>query len=372
MKNLPAILIMIHCEEHTGYAISSLEQVFHQAALNAGYSEDRIFWSFNGLKDKSAANKIECNYRNPTQDSLIPFLRNNNIKTVIAFDLGYPANVIKLLKDNGIQKIISYWGASMSSINSGPKLILKKIEYFMRRNKPDVFVFESEAMRKTATQGRGIPMQATEVIYLGVDTNKFSPSGKPDFYAHEQFGIPQNRQIIFYSGHMEERKGVRIIINAALDLEKNNQLQNIHFVLCGNKGDEAKTYIDMLIGSDANSHVTFAGYRTDINLLMRSSSVGVIASTGWDSFTMSSVEMMASGLPLIVSNLQGLAETIEHQRNGYLIEPGNTSELAQRILELSNNPDLANRLAINSRKRALELFTKDQQIAKISNLIHPS
>ena len=371
MKPLPAILIMIHCEEKTGYAISSLEQVFHQAALNAGYSEDRIFWSFNGLKDKSATNKIDCDYRNPNQNSLIPFLRNHNIKTVIAFDLGYPATVIKLLKENGISKIVSYWGASMSSINSGPKLILKKLEYLLRQNKPDLFVFESEAMRKTATQGRGIPKQATEVVYLGVDTNKFSPPENPDFYAHEQLNIPRNRHIIFYSGHMEERKGVRIIINAALILAKNNRLQNIHFVLCGNKGNEADTYINLLIDSNANTHVTFAGYRNDIDRLMRSSRVGVIASTGWDSFTMSSVEMMASGLPLIVSNLQGLAETIEHQHNGYLIEPGNANELAQRIFELTNNPDPTNIMAINSRKRALKFFTKDQQIAKISSLIYP-
>lgn len=372
MKSLPAILIMIHCEEHTGYAISSLEHVFHQAALLAGYSEDHIFWSFNGLKEANSPHKIDCDYRNPNPDTLIPYLRSNNIQTVIAFDLGYPANVISLLKNNGVKKIISYWGASMSSINSGPKLILKKFEYYIRRNKPDIFVFESEAMRKTATQGRGIPMQATEVVYLGVDTNKFRPSEKSDFYTHEQFNIPRDRHIIFYSGHMEERKGVRVIINAALELAKNNQLQYIHFVLCGNKGDEAKTYLDMLIGSDANSHVTFAGYRTDINLLMRSSSIGVIASTGWDSFTMSSVEMMASGLPLIVSNLQGLAETIEHQHNGYLIEAGNASELAQRILELTNNSDLANTMKINSRKRALDLFTKDQQITKISSLIRLS
>ncbi|WP_062059473.1 glycosyltransferase family 4 protein [Cellvibrio sp. OA-2007] len=369
MNIAPAILIMIHCEEHTGYAISSLEHVFHQSALAAGYSNERIFWSYNGLKDAGAGNKIDCDYRNPNPATLVPFLRNNNIQTVIAFDLGYPAKVISLLKDNGVKKIISYWGASMSSINTGLKLWLKKAEFFARRNTPDHFVFESEAMRRTATHGRGVPAKATSVLYLGVDTEKFSPNYGKDFYAHEQLGIPQERKIIFYSGHMEERKGVRTIINAAIHMATTGSLQNIQFVLCGNKGDEAKTYTDMLAGTAAEPHVTFAGYRKDIAALMRSSSIGVIASTGWDSFTMSSVEMMASGLPLIVSNLQGLSETIENHKNGFLISPGNHTELAEKIFVLCTDTTLAQSFSKHSRQRAEQNFSVSKQIKTMANIL---
>ena len=369
MSKAPAMLIMIHCEEHTGYAISSLEHVFYQAALQAGYGDDRIFWSFNGLKEPSASNKIDCDYRNPDESSLASYLRNNNIQTVIAFDLGYPAKVISLLKDNGVKKIISYWGASMSSINSGIKLWLKKAEFFLRRNKPDYFLFESEAMRRTATHGRGVAQSATGVLYLGVDTEKFFPNYGQDFYAHQQLGIPQTRKIIFYSGHMEERKGVRVIINAALTLANQNALEPVHFVLCGNKGDEAKTYTDMLIGSPAAEHVTFAGYRRDIAQLMRSATLGVIASTGWDSFTMSSIEMMSSGLPLVVSNLQGLSETIEENKNGLLITPGDYQGLATIIHNLCNNAEQATAFSEQSRLRALTHFRVEQQIQNLAGII---
>lgn len=369
MKHQQSILIMIHCEESTGYAISSLENVFFHAAIQAGFSEDNIFWSFNGLKDKNNPTKIHCDYRNPNPDTLIPFLQQHRVTTVIAFDLGYPAAVIKILKQQGVKRIISYWGASMSSINSGLKLLMKKIEYRFQHNKPDVFIFESEAMRKTATHGRGIPRQATEVVYLGVDIEKFLPAYGETFYAHEQLNIPRHRKIIFYSGHMEERKGVRVIVNAAILLAAQNALQNIHFVLCGNKGEEAKPYQDLLESSPAQEHVTFAGYRSDINMLMRSSSVGVIASTGWDSFTMSSVEMMASGLPMIVSNLQGLAETIQENQNGYLIAPGDAAELAERIETLTSQPKIAAQFSANSRRRAELLFAKETQIQRIAQLL---
>lgn len=369
MQKKPAILIMIHCRENTGYAISSLELVFYQAALHAGFDHEHIFWSFNGLSDRKSPNKINCDYRAPDARSLIHYLRINNIQTVIAFDLGYPAKVIDLLKKNGVKKIISYWGASMSGINSGLKLWIKKAEFFLSRNKPDHFLFESEAMRHTATHGRGIPHKITSVLYLGVDTEKFFPNYGKDFYAHEKLNISKERKIIFYSGHMEERKGVRVIINAALQLAKKGLIHNIHFVLCGNKGDEAKTYTDMLMDSPAARHVTFAGYRNDIALLMRSSTVGVIASTGWDSFTISSIEMMASGLPLIVSNLQGLSETIEDNKNGYFISPGDHQGLANIIHRLCNDTEKANAFSLQSRLRAQTHFTLPQQIQGLARII---
>lgn len=369
MSKPPAILIMIHCRENTGYAISSLEYVFYQAALLAGFPEERIFWSFNGLDDNNATNKIDCNYLDPDQVSLIPYLKNNNIKTVIAFDLGYPAAIIDLLKKNGVSKIISYWGASMSGLNKGLKLILKKMEFYCRKNRPDCFIFESEAMRRTATHGRGVPHALTNVVYLGVDTERFFPSYGNYFYAHEQLGIDKSRKIIFYSGHMEERKGVRIIIKAAIQLANMNAIDGIHFVICGNKGDEAKTYTEMLIGTKAESHVTFAGYRGDIPALMRSSYIGLIASIGWDSFTMSSVEMMASGLPMIVSNLQGLSETIENNKNGYLVNPGDYEDISQKLLLLCSDSNLAYEFSKNSRKRAEQYFSVSQQIKEIARLL---
>jgi glycosyltransferase involved in cell wall biosynthesis len=260
----------------------------------------------------------------------------------------------------------------MSGINSELKLIIKKIECFFSKNKPDIFIFESEAMRKTATHGRGISHQKTEVIHLGVDIKIFSPCYGNDFYTHDSIGIPRNRKIVFYSGHMEERKGVRIIINAAIEIIENQHFTNIHFVICGNKFNEADKFLSLVENSKAKDHITFAGYRNDIPNLMRGSHIGVIASTGWDSFTMSSVEMMASGLPLIVSNLQGLSETVSENENGYLISPGSHTDLANRIVEIATNEELAKKFSRASRKRAETYFSKKLQIAKLSHLFHLS
>jgi glycosyltransferase involved in cell wall biosynthesis len=369
MSKASGLLIMLHCEQFTGYAIGILEAVFFEAAKKAGYAEQDIYWSYKSVSDDTAGNIIACDYRSKDYVGLTRLIKEKNIRQVIAFDLNYPSPAIKALRTSGIKHIVSYWGAGMSSINSGLRLQLKRLEWLARRYKPDHFIFESEAMRATATRGRGVPPGRTDVVPLGVDTTRFTAHYGGDYYAHNALNIPEARKLVFYSGHMEERKGVRVIVQAAIELIDRMENDGVHFVLCGNKGDEALVYQNLLENTRAKDHVTFAGYRQDIAALMRSSFVGVIASTGWDSFTMSSVEMMASGLPLIVSNLQGLAETIENNTNGFHIEPGNYKQLAERINYLYCHPEKAATFSTASRTRAVTFFSKEQQIEKIAHLL---
>jgi glycosyltransferase involved in cell wall biosynthesis len=360
---------MIHCEQNTGYAIEKLEKVFLKSAFQAGYSAENIYWSYSKVSNPTDRVYALDFHGTNFENDLNSILKKLSFDVILAFDLPFPSNVIPIAKRNGVRKVISYWGASMSSINSGVKLALKKIEHMMRSNKSaDTYIFESQAMQLTATHGRGIPKERTTVIPLGVDTSEYFPSNVNE-YIHENLNIPLNRKVIFYSGHMEERKGVRTIIRAALEMESAGKLDNIHFVLCGNKGSEADSYLDELKNSEALNHVTFAGYRDDIPQLMRSSDIGVIASTGWDSFTRSSIELLASGIPLIASNLGGLAETTKHEETGYLIEPGNHQELMKRIIELTDDDDLRAKMSLNALTRVENFFTELEQIKKISNTL---
>ena len=97
--------------------------------------------------------------------------------------------------------------------------------------------------------------------------------------------------------------------------------------------------------------------------------LGIIASTGWDSFTISSLEMASSGLPLLVSNLQGLAETIDEGKTGYSFEPGSHIELSELVIFMLNNENIRNHMGENARKRILCKFTDQQQIERLAFLI---
>ncbi|WP_127557831.1 glycosyltransferase family 4 protein [Saccharospirillum alexandrii] len=366
-----SILIMLHCEQDTGYAIGPLEKAFESAALLAGYQPSQILWSYSKVIAPSK-NIFELGYHtNEDADKLDRIHKLHKIETILAFDMPYPTSVGRQAHRLGIKNIVSYWGASMSSINSGFKWLAKKTEWALRRaSAPTRFIFESEAMRLTATQGRGVPKSRTVVIPLGVNLEQFKPV-KDSNYAHRKLGIPENRKIIFYSGHMEERKGIRVLIEAINLLYRLNKLEEFHLLICGNKDNESTPYEALISNSSVGEHITFAGYRDDIPQLMQASFIGTIASTGWDSFTMSSVEMLASGLPLIVSNLQGLKETILPGYCGELIEPGSSEALAKYALEYLNSPEKYNAHRRSARLRAEENFSLKKQIENISQHLIP-
>ncbi|SNB55503.1 Glycosyltransferase involved in cell wall bisynthesis [Marinobacter sp. es.042] len=367
-----SILIMFHCKQNTGYAIGTLEKVFEEAASKAGFSAENIYVSFKEVFSPSE-NVLKIDYHSSEDiKTLRQLINEKNVETILAFDLPQPSEIVRVARAAKVSKILAYWGASMSSINGGLKLFLKRCQWLLQANiSPDLFIFESRAMQRTATHGRGIPKSRTTVIPLGVDTSVYVPTSE-DGYTHSIFDIPRTRKIVIYSGHMEERKGVRVLISAMLELERRQQLEDIHLLICGDEGDQSQIYEAMLQSSKAKDHVTFGGYRSDMPQLMRSAYLGTIASTGWDSFTMSSIEMMASGLPLVVSNLQGLAETIEDEVCGYYIQPGDYETLASIWTNYVNNADLRNRHSRAARSRVEELFSVNTQINQIADLISPN
>ena len=368
----PSVLFMFHCSDDAGFAISKLRQVFHKAALHAGISEEHILFSYKNVS-VSQNNKYQIDYELTSNlENLQQLVKKHNVRTVLAFDLNFPSPIAATLRNSGVSNIVSYWGASISGLQPWWKLILKRVDWILRkRYAADHFIFESEAMRLTATHGRGIPRKHTSVIHLGVDTNTYLPvNGKKSLLA--EFGITDSDIVVFYSGHFEERKGVRTIVKAANELALRGNIDGIYFLLCGNRGNEANTYKRELTHDKARQRVIFAGYRDDVPHLMRNSDIGVIASTGWDSFTRSSVEMLSSGLPLIVSKLGGLPESTKHGVTGFHITPGNYTELANRILELKNSNELRSNFARNARSLVQEQFTEQKQINAIAELIQVS
>ncbi len=96
--------------------------------------------------------------------------------------------------------------------------------------------------------------------------------------------------------------------------------------------------------------------------IFQSAFCGVIPSTGWDSFTLSSVEMAATGLPVVASRLQGLAEAVVDGQTGLLFEAGNASALADALEALLDDPARAHACGLAGRRRSeLELSLKRQQ-----------
>lgn len=373
-----AMLVFFHCGTNNGYSITMWEDIFWNMALNVVGASERIHFAYATMENGWPKNlepgtnvlQFDSHARDPASlEAIREYIQRNRIDIAFGFDQPVRRPAYRTLRQAGIRTFLSYLGAPVSSLNTGLILLAKKLEVRLSRHQPDFYIFQSRGMAQTATHGRGIPPKRTIVCPSGVDADRYRPGDEAPWYAHDAMGIPRDRHIVFYAGHMERRKGVDVIMQAAIELIEQRGRRDVHFLLVGNHDGLEEPYLRMLTTSPARDHVTFGGYRADVPALLRSAWLGVIASTGWDSFPLSGLEMAASGLPVIVSDIPGLNEVVVPGVTGELFPPGNAAALADAIERYLMQPALRTQHSVSARARIVGSLTTRHVIERLTRIV---
>lgn len=367
------ILVMISYDIDIGFAIGRLISAFYAMALRVTGTPAKVHFSFGKVGGKRSAalpadfdNLLQFNYAQHSaadEERLVEYIKSNGIDTIFALDMRVDAPCLKAARRAGVRRVVSYWGASMSSIVRW-KWPLKRLQVALTQAKPDLFIFESEAMRRRAVLGRGVARSSTAIVRTGVDTEKFRPGATEVVY--ERFGIPADRRIIVFVGHVHRRKGVHVLLSAAEHIVSAYGRQDLHFLLLGDRDGEASEFSSCY--DKARPYVTFGGYQPDVPALLSGCYAGCIPSTGWDSYPMSSLEMQACGLPVIVSNLQGCPETISPD-TGIAVASDNAEQLAQAILGLAENRARRELMSVAAAERIRSSLTVEHQVSNLARLV---
>ncbi len=185
-----------------------------------------------------------------------------------------------------------------------------------------------------------------EIIPNGIDLTRFE---------HESQPIPAlmdgKLNILFVGRFSERRKGLKYLLKAYETVKR--QMPNTRLIIVG-KGD-AKGYKRYLNRHEIQD-VVFTGFVSDQELprYHRSCQVFCAPSTGGESFGIVLLEAMASGLPVIASDIPGYASVIEHGKQGMLVEPKNREALAMALIHVLADASLRQRMSEASRKKAAE------------------
>lgn len=168
---------------------------------------------------------------------------------------------------------------------------------------------------------------------------------------------------LLFVGRLVKGKGLEFLVSALPVLLNNRSLTNrwIELIIVGS-GEHKKKLIEMVTQNDLNEHVKFNDYisnHRELDLIY----------SDCDAFVMPSLtegtpktvpEAMAKGLPVIATNVGDLPFMIEHRKNGFIVEPANSSEIASSIAELINRPELYESMSKSALIRAGELTFKKQ------------
>jgi len=365
-----ASLFLFHTPSNGGYAIARAEKLFYEVGIElAGGDESQVHFGFRDLETgpplslpSTFKNAIAYDYSKHEPQRirwLADYVRKNRIRLVVIYDIQPVDPLFRALHKAGVRAIVSYWGASISSRMPLWKLVLKRTQIVLSMSKVDGLIFQSQAMADLALYGRGVPPHMIDVVYSGADISVFKPAHSD--YVYRTLNLPRNRRVFVYSGHMEERKGVKTLIEAAIELLYRRKRTDLCFLLCGNRQGESREYEAMYAGLGIDDLIRFGGYRSDMDKIYPSCFCGIIPTSGWDSFPRSPIEMAAAGLPVIASALGGLPESVQNGKTGLLFQPGMTSELVTCIETLLDKPDLAVEYGARGRQRCEKELNSENQ-----------
>ena len=174
------------------------------------------------------------------------------------------------------------------------------------------------------------------IIPNGIDLQRFNPHIAP----LPQF-IDDKRNILFV-GRFEKRKGVRYLLRAIPAIRERHPNTRFIFVGEGRSRKGFQHFVEQMGWPD----VVFTGYVSDDEKLryFASSHVFCAPATGGESMGIVLLESMASGTPIVASNIQGYATVVTSGVDGLLTTSRNIEELANAVSSLLENEPLRQRL----------------------------
>ncbi len=183
-------------------------------------------------------------------------------------------------------------------------------------------------------------------ISCGVDLKRFNPRNSGS-HLKKHYHITDSKLVILFVGRLDKEKNIDLIIKAFAEVQK---ITNSHLVIAG-KGKEKTNLINLSKNLNLNQNVTFTGFVPDKDLaaLYRMADLFVIASIA-ELQSIATMEAMASGLPVIATEVLALPELVHNGKNGYLFNDGDINSLTNHIVKVLKNPALRKKMSQASLK----------------------
>jgi glycosyltransferase involved in cell wall biosynthesis len=189
------------------------------------------------------------------------------------------------------------------------------------------------------------------VVENGVDLERFYTASP---YMREEMGLSLQKsdKLICMASRFVPAKDQETLIRTIKLLP-----ENVHLLLAGD-GPLKDACIRVAEQEQVSNRVHFLGFRNDMDRLLKSMDV-VVLSSHWEGFSLAAIEAMASGTPLVASDVEGLGDIVGGA--GLLFKEGDSEALALQVGRLLQDSGLYAQTSLQCRKRA-EKFDVDRTV----------
>ena len=269
-----------------------------------------------------------------------------SLKSVLNF-LKSTLEIKKIAKQEHIDILAAnteraFYSAAIVTLLNRKKLILfirdylynKTILKILTTRTTKIFVVSKE-LQRFYSLGKN-----SEVLYPGTDMkirlDRVEEGEVEEIRA--KYGL-QGKTVVGFVGRLVNWKGAHVLVEAAKKLDR----KDVVYLIVGEFDPSNPTYQAELLKSQSQN-VIFTGFTPKPELYYRFMDVYVHTSIEKEPYALGIIEAMGAKVPVIATNLGGSTELITDGRNGLLIEPDDSSQLADALTSLLDNPDLRGKI----------------------------
>lgn len=177
--------------------------------------------------------------------------------------------------------------------------------------------------------GRAAGFRAGKVEYIpgvGVDLGRYLPVSSEDRQRErEKLGIGKEEILLLSAGELNRNKNHRVALEAVGKLN----CERIRYMVCG-QGPLEESLKKRARELGIERQVIFPGFRKDLPALLGAADIFVFPSFR-EGLSLSLMEAMAAGLPVVCSGVRGNVELIENGKGGFLVRPDDENGFAEKI-----------------------------------------
>lgn len=219
----------------------------------------------------------------------------------------------------------------------------------------------SEKLKNDLISTFGIENRKVQTLRNGISSAKIEEEPS---VSRKKIGMSEDHLNIGIIARLVPVKNHRMIFEAFHIVRTQNPAVRLWVVGSGDLKTELEKQARML---GIQHDVVFMGSRTDVPVILNALDLFVLCSFS-EGLSITLLEAMSAGLPIVATNVGGNSEVIEHGKSGLLVESDQSEDLAESILKLIVNKDLAQKMGLAASHRFAEQFSIDCMTQKMDKL----
>ncbi len=180
--------------------------------------------------------------------------------------------------------------------------------------------------------------QARHIDGIGFDLSKFTEAEVNIEQKRQELDIESDDILILSAGELMSRKNHEVMIKALARVKN----PKIKYVICG-VGDRLEYLKKLTLKLGLNGRVSFIGLRYDLPEILKASDIFAHPSRR-EGLGIAPLEAMASGLPILTSNVQGIKDYSINGVTGYSLDPYDVKGFSEALIKLAGNKVLRKKM----------------------------